>query len=232
MTRCGLEAILQRSVNVLSLVHPHVYFPTYSSSLKEIGKRLGCANLKLETTGLQSIIWRTEWEAERNAEWKAKLVEYNRTDCLTLRKLTEFLLSNMASTNSSEENEAKVKHTDEIQKARPRWRMFARKDYALDDLRHINKCGYFDYQREKVFVKTHKYFRKISYSRHKWKCHNLRPNKIVDLVLKKCPACMAKNLQPISSPHRYSLNLKFTRSGVKRAVTRIQCWNYRCVRCG
>jgi predicted RecB family nuclease len=136
--RCGLEAILQRSVNVLSLVYPHVYFPAYSSSLKEIGKRLGCANLKLETTGLQSIIWRTEWEAERNAEWKAKLVDYNHTDCLALRKLTEFILSNTASATLGEENGAKVKHTNEIQKARPRWRMFAPKDYALDVIPNVH----------------------------------------------------------------------------------------------
>jgi hypothetical protein len=230
--RCGLEAILQRSVNVLSFVYPHVYFPTYSSSLKEIGKRLGCANLKLETTGLQSIIWRTEWEAERNAELKAKLVDYNRTDCLALRKLTEFILSNTASATSSEENEAKVKHTDEVQKVRPRWRMFAPKDYALDDLRHINKCGYFDYQREKVFVKTHKHFRTISDSRRKGKRCNLRPNKIIDLVPKKCPTCMAKNLQPATCRRRYSLNLRFTRAGVKRAVTCIRCWSYKCPGCG
>jgi len=229
---CGLEAILHRSVNVLSLVHPHVYFPTYSNSLKEIGKRLGSENLKLETTGLQSIIWRTEWETERKAEWKAKLVDYNRTDCLSLRKLTEFILSNTASSTSSEENGAKVKHTDEVYKARPRWRMFTRKDYALDDLRHINKCGYFDYQREKVFLKTHKHFRKISDGRRNEKRHNLRPNKTVDVVRNKCPACMAKNLQTETSRSRYSLNLKFTRFGVKRAVTCTRCWDYRCLGCG
>lgn len=230
--RLGLEALLQRSVNVLSLVHPHVYFPTYSSSLKEIGKRLGNADLKLETTGLQSIIWRTEWEAEHSAEWKAKLVDYNRTDCVALRLLTEFIIRNTASATSSEDNGAKVKHTDEIQKARPRWRMFARKDYALDDLHHITKCGYFDYQREKVFVKTHKHFREINDGRRKGKRCNLRPNKIVDLVLKRCPACMAKNLQSINYRSRYSLNLKFTRFGVKRAVTCTRCWDYRCPGCG
>jgi predicted RecB family nuclease len=230
--RSGLEAIRQRSVNVLSLVRPHVYFPTYSSSLKEVGKRLGCANLKLETTGLQSIIWRTEWEVERDVELKARLMDYNRTDCLALRRLTEFILSNTAYATSSEEDGTKVKHTDEVQKARARWQMFARKDYALDDLRHINKCGYFDYQREKVFVKTHKHFRKISNVRRKGKHRNLRPNKIIDLVLKKCPTCMAKNLQASTSRSRYSRNLKFTRSGVKRAVTCTRCWDYRCLCCG
>ncbi|HBJ82539.1 MAG TPA: hypothetical protein DDZ88_01415 [Verrucomicrobiales bacterium] len=230
--RSGLESILKCSTNVLSLVRPHVYFPTYSCSLKEIGKRLGCANLKLETTGLQSIIWRTEWESERNADWKAKLVDYNRTDCLALRKLTEFILSNMASANPRKEDGANVKHTKEIQKTHPRWQMFASRDYALDDLGHINKCGYFDYQREKVFVKTHKQFRGISDSRHKGKRHNVRPNKFIDLVLKKCPACMAKKLQPTTARCRYLIDLKFARSGMRRAVTCTSCWSYSCAGCG
>ena len=230
--RSGLEAILQHSVNVLSLVYPHVYFPAYSNGLKEIGKRLAGENLKLETTGLQSVIWRTEWELEQNHDLKAKLVDYNRTDCVALRRLTEFITSNTASTTSNDDSEPKVEHTDEIQKARPRWRMFAPKDYAIEDLRHINKCGYFDYQREKVFVKTHKHFREIGKSRHKGKHGNLHPNKFVDLVLKKCPTCMAKSLQPATSRSRYSLNLRFTRSGVKRAVTCIRCWNYSCPGCG
>jgi predicted RecB family nuclease len=231
-TRCGLENILQRSVNVLSLVYPYVYFPIYSNSLKEIGKCLGCATGTLEATGLQSIIWRAKWEANRAAEWKAKLLDYNHTDCLALKKLTEFILGNTTSTTSSEGNGAKVKHTNEFQKARPRWQMFAPKNYALDDLRHINRCGYFDYQREKVFVKTHKHLRKISDSRQKRKSHNFRPNKIVDIVLKKCPTCSAKNLKPTNSRYRHLLDLRFTKSGVKRAVIRIRCWSYICPNCG
>ena len=81
-------------------------------------------------------------------------------------------------------------------------------------------------------MKTHKHFHEISDGRHKGKRHNLRPNNIVDLVLKKCPGCFAKNLQPTAPRRRYSLNLRFTRSGVKRAVTCIRCWSYRCQGCG
>ncbi len=119
--RYQIDTILQRSVNVLSLVHPHVYFPTYSSSLKAIASHLGSEHLKLKITGLESIIWRTRWEAERNAEWKAKLEDYNRTDCLLLRKLTKFILDTTAPATAEHENRAQIKRTDEVFKVSTRW---------------------------------------------------------------------------------------------------------------
>ena len=109
--------------------------------------------------------------------------------------------------------------------------MFAPKDYALEDLRHINKCGYFDYQREKVFVKTHRDFRKIVTEHRNKKRRSLLPNKVVDLVCKKCPACGAKNLRLGICRCQYSLDLNFTQSGVKRKVTCTRCWTYSCAAC-
>ena len=225
------DAILQRSVNVLSLIYPHVYFPTFSNSLKDLGRHLGCDWPESGATGLESIIWRNEWERGVSRDLKTGLVDYNRTDCLALRKLTEFIVQNAGSTVSGEENRAKIKRTEDLHKARPRWRMFAPKDYALEDLYHINKCGYFDYQREKVIVKTHRYFRKIAGHHHKGKRRSVRPSRVVDLVCKKCPACGAKNLQQTTCQRQNALDLKFTKSGVKRAVTCSRCWSYICPSC-
>ena len=225
------DAILQRSVNVLSLIYPHVYFPTFSNSLKDLGRHLGCDWPESGATGLESIIWRNEWERGVSRDLKTGLVDYNRTDCLALRKLTEFIAQNAGSTVSGEENRAKIKRTEDLRKARPRWRMFAPKDYALEDLYHINKCGYFDYQREKVIVKTHRYFRKIADHHRKGKRRSVRPSRVVDLVCKKCPACGAKNLQQTTCQRQNALDLKFTKSGVKRAVTCSRCWSYICPSC-
>src|SRR5262249_46378300 len=36
------DSLLPRVVNILSLIHAHVYFPTYSNGLKDVGKFLGC----------------------------------------------------------------------------------------------------------------------------------------------------------------------------------------------
>jgi predicted RecB family nuclease len=37
-----VDKVLGRAVNVLSIIHPHVYFPTHSCSLKDIGRSIGC----------------------------------------------------------------------------------------------------------------------------------------------------------------------------------------------
>ena len=58
-----IDAILERATNVLSVIHPHVYFPTYSNGLKDIGRFLGFERAHEDATGLQSIVWRKNWEA-------------------------------------------------------------------------------------------------------------------------------------------------------------------------
>ena len=53
--RQQIDKILEKCTNVLSTIYPHVYFPTYSNSLKEIGRFLGIGSAQ-PSTGLQSIV--------------------------------------------------------------------------------------------------------------------------------------------------------------------------------
>ena len=80
-----------RLVNVLSIIYAHVYFPTYSNSLKDIGRYLGCRWTAVEASGLQSVVWRRQWEATGTATFKDLLTTYNMEDCLALRTVTECL---------------------------------------------------------------------------------------------------------------------------------------------
>ena len=73
------------------LIYAHVYFPTYSNSLKDIGRYLGCRWTAVEASGLQSIVWRRQWETTGTAAFKDTLTMYNMEDCLALRTVTEFL---------------------------------------------------------------------------------------------------------------------------------------------
>ena len=84
------EKILIRSVNVLSIIYPHIYFPTYSNSLKDIGRYLGFMWTEADASGIQSIVWRNKWEVTGSADFKEKLTTYNMEDCAALRKVTEF----------------------------------------------------------------------------------------------------------------------------------------------
>src|SRR5438128_9620844 len=51
-----VDRILNALVNILSVVYAHIYFPTYSNSLKEIGKSVGCAWTASDASGIQSIV--------------------------------------------------------------------------------------------------------------------------------------------------------------------------------
>ena len=56
-----IDVILEQATNVLSVIHPHIYFPTYSNGLKEIGRFLGFKRADEDATGLHSIVWRKNW---------------------------------------------------------------------------------------------------------------------------------------------------------------------------
>src|SRR5205823_10882495 len=51
-----IDVLLERTVNVLSVIHPHVYFPTFSNSLKDVGRFLGFERTNENATGLQCIV--------------------------------------------------------------------------------------------------------------------------------------------------------------------------------
>lgn len=51
------DIFLNRSINVLSMIYSHIYFPTYSNKLKDIGTYLGCTWSDSASSGLQSIRW-------------------------------------------------------------------------------------------------------------------------------------------------------------------------------
>ena len=62
------ENMLIRSVNVLSIIYSHIYFPTYSNSLKDIARYLGFRWAEADASGIQSIVWRKNWEAMGSAD--------------------------------------------------------------------------------------------------------------------------------------------------------------------
>ena len=101
--------ILDRATNVLSAIHPHVYFPTYSNGLKEIGRFLGFERADEDVTGLDGILWRKRWEpvgpfsgkavyhSNRlgNPIWPARATYFEITSmCTTTRSLYEQHSSN------------------------------------------------------------------------------------------------------------------------------------------
>jgi len=226
-----LDMVVGKCTNVLSALYPHVYFPTYSNSLKDIGRLLRADCSSQDATGLQSIIWRTEWEAQHALDLKAKLVEYNRTDCLLLNRLADFMVRQITAADSTGAG-TKVSFTQEMIKARPRWQMFAPRKYTLEGMQRITKCAYFDYQREKVLVRTHRQFKAINRRHRKWLKTNLHPNLKILLENKRCPGCRSRNITVLKEMSHVLVDLKFSGRGVKKWVTELRAKRYHCSKCG
>jgi predicted RecB family nuclease len=229
-----VDLILARSVNVLSIVHPHIYFPTYSNGLKEIGRFLGYARVQEDVTGLQTIPWRKDWETNKDLGLKSKLIQYNQDDCTELRHLCDFIsrvVSQDSTKSTDDSNFPKLSRTAELKTDRPHWQMFGAREYALEDFKHVVKCSYFDYQREKVFIRTHEHFKSINKRHRKLRRTHMRPNTIVTFECHNCSHCRSKKIKKIKNMTHTLVDLKFSKAGVKKWITRFDSVRYHCEKC-
>jgi predicted RecB family nuclease len=234
-----VDRALCNAVNVLSAIHAAVYFPTFSNGLKEVGRYLGCTWTEEEASGLRSLVWRARWERTREAAWKDKLVTYNAEDCAALRKVAEFVQAvGEAARGRGEASEAaqgspNVAWADEVTAPSSR-REWCRPKFAVPDLEHVNRCAYFDYQREKVYLRTSKAVRRACMrSRKRGKRAKLPVNKEVEIKSRTCPHCKGKRITRLSNDRHSKLayDLKFTPGGIRRQVIRCTAARYRCEDC-
>ncbi len=231
------EKILGRLVNVLSVIHSHFYFPTYSNGLKDIAGYLGFRWTELDASGIQSIVWRRRWEEGGLSTYKDRLLTYNLEDCAALKRVTEVLVTTCRAepavkTGLNHEGN-QVCRVEEIapQSSRREWCQI---EFAIPDFEFVNDRAYFDYQRDRVFIRTSKTLRKSRrQERRKLGKKNLRPNRIVEITAEKCPFCGATDLAKRIDGRlaRLAYDLLVTRTGIRRSVTRITSAWYCCGRC-
>ena len=145
-----VDRVLGNAVNVLSVIHASVYFPTFSNGLKEVGRYLSCTWTDENASGLQSLVWRARWEQARDPAWKEKLVIYNAEDCAALRKIAEFVQAVGEAARSRGKGTADASVTsgvawaDEVTALSNR-REWCHVKFAVQDFDHVNRCAYFDY---------------------------------------------------------------------------------------
>ena len=231
------EKLLSRVVNVLSIIHAHVYFPTYSNGLKEISKFLGCHWTEPDASGLQSIVWRRKWETTRCLQLKERLTAYNLEDCEALRAVTAFLFTirrgQLPVRDPSFNSPIEIKKAEDVNSptTRPSWgtTVFANSDFSF-----VNERAYFDYQRDKVFVRTSKLLQQIARRNgtKRWK-KNRKVNQEVEVRSRTCSHCGATALRrrKNASLARLAFDLRIMRGGIKGWVIRYRTAWHRCTAC-
>ena len=233
-----IDRLLDRSVNVLALIYGTLYFPTYSNGLKDVASTLGFSWTEKDASGIQSLVWRRRWERGEGDEFKDRLLVYNLEDCSALRIVTERIRKIADSckvvpgkpsggTDSSNVEWAKV--TDTL----VHHRTWSTVHFACEDFDFINKCSYFDYQQQRVHIRTGAASRR-SVGGMKRKLGKPRISQRVRLTARKCPECGSTSLFE-SGPFiqkKLVYDLQFTVGGVRRRVVECQAKTQRCQDCG
>ncbi|MCI0458922.1 MAG: IS66 family transposase [Gemmataceae bacterium] len=241
-----VDRVLKSLVNVLSLVYAHFYFPTYSNGLKDVGACLGCSWTDPDASGIQSLVWRRRWEVTGEDQWKQKLTTYNLEDCAALRRVTEFIDAASAVVDTTPRPHtgaegappvASVQDLDRLGNDR-KWR---RVSFFHPDFEFINNCAYFDYQRQRVFVRTSKTLKKHRKRRHEERNRKLRVSRRVQITRSKCPSCgrtdiiqLEKGRQATGKAPRVkrAFDLVFTGGSIQRKVIDCRACLHPCRSCG
>jgi predicted RecB family nuclease len=146
---------IKRAVNLLSFVFARIYFPTFSNGLKDIAGYLGFQWSGSPSSGLEAIVWRHQWEASRDLAAKQALIDYNQQDCEALELLSNTLVQLQRGASADDPSfQNNVVLTSEMKQESPFPFRFGRNTFALPELESINRAAYWDYQRDRICVKS------------------------------------------------------------------------------
>ena len=221
---------VDHATNLLSFIYAQIYFPTYSNGLKEITEYLGFRWSGSLTSGLETIVWRHRWEASSDPALKQTLLDYNRQDCEALELVANRLVDlHRAAPADGKSSQREVVLTSDMKRESPY--RFKRNEFVFPEMETINKAAYWDYQRERVYVKSrHESTRKRR--RHAARRNALMPNTTIEYSRpSSCPTCKSKLVYGHGKISRTVVDLRFMRHGIKRWITRHDAHRYRCQSC-
>ena len=230
------DLLKSNSTNILSAIYSNIYFPTHSNSLKEIGKYLGCNWSVKNASGIQAIVWRNKWEKSNDIGLKNILITYNYEDCIALKIVTDFIykIFNQEESNNKTDALQNIVNIEKIQfEDEHRLPIFRNLVAATEDIEVINKCAYFEYQRNKIYLRSNKNIKNSIKRRKKQEKIIYRPNKKIEIKSYTCPKCkskeITKNENNIYTKTNY--DLRFFKYGIKRWITEYFTYQHKCQKC-
>jgi len=224
-----IQHIFDNSVNILSFFTSTIYPPTYTNELKDIAHFLGFRWSAANASGIQSLVWRKKWELSGKSSYKTMLIQYNLEDCQALQLTKRWL--NHIDEQLSHENEQHFANVDDI-KVQSTYK-FEYTDYLIPEFDEINKFAYFNYQRDKIYIKTNPQLKKLVKRKQQQLKRMNKPNKIVDVPFPEaCPYCESPiTLPSIRRGTKTCMDLKFTSDGIKKWIVLFRGTQFWCRIC-
>ena len=228
-----LDQLIGESVNLLAVIYAKIYFPTYSNSLKEIAQYLGFHWSERDASGLNALLWRYKWESSKELGLKQKLVTYNAEDCEALERVTRAVAQLCQNqTEAIQPTEHDIVYTDLLK--RESLYHFGKNEFAMPELAYINRAAYWNYQRNKIYVRSNPRLKRVARKSVKGRVKTLPINKIVECPPpERCPECKTTKIR--RKRYRRSkvvYDLKLGRTGIKRWIVQYIFYPYSCRQCG
>jgi transposase-like protein len=218
-----IKVLIENSTNLLNVFTQNIYPPTYTNSLKEIAQFLNFEWTDKKASGIKSLVWRYNWELTQSESYKNNLITYNIEDCRALKTIKDWICNVPNLSKETFENAEKFK-----KESMNKW---GRINFLIQDLEKINNYAYFNYQREKVLIKTYPKIR-LKKSRKSKSVTLLHPNKVIEVQRPKiCEFCNNEKFYRHDIQNRTVIDLKITKNGIKRFIILYKNARYKCVNC-
>jgi hypothetical protein len=221
-----VDQLIETAVNLLGCIYGKIYFPTFSNSLKDVGRYLGFEWTWPQASGAAAPLLRRAWELGADAGIKRELIRYNLDDCRAAATVADAVLHICGDGASG------VDAVDVSSLEVGFQRTFGKFESALPDFAKINRAAYWDYQRSKVYARTDKAIRRtIRKTQAGCKNASVEKEMAAGEAPKRCLRCHATRFWTCRGGSKVVYDLKFTRRGIKRQAVRY-CYNkYRCSEC-
>ena len=224
-----IDELLSHSTNLLSPIFGNIYFPTFTNGLKDIAQYLGFRWTNAEASGAIANIWRLYWDVSFEELIKQELIRYNLEDC----RAAEVVDSAIQQICGVQDVGSSVSFVNVSTLEVPYQRTFGPFAGALPDFHKINNAAYWDYQREKVFVRTIKRLRQ-THSVPKRVGIRRRPDrvtKVAGVIPTSCDRCASTKIWKAGCQSQTTADIIFSQKGVRRQITRYAIQRYRCGDC-
>jgi hypothetical protein len=203
----------------VSVLFGQVYLPTYSNGLKENASFVGAQWRSSDVSGLQTIVWRCQWERTHVGSLKDQLIAYNQDDCAALTLLTEELLKlrleSKTRTNVDFADTPKQHATERGTEIHRNFEELLRSAH----MRYSQKSIRFRKREGDTGADTPKRNTSPVFKKHKL---STRKARLVPVPRKrKCPRHPAQDLMPSERTANHTLlDLEFNKNGCRKVVVR------------
>jgi predicted RecB family nuclease len=217
-----INEMIANSFNLLNVFTHNLYPPTYSNSLKEIAGFLKFDWTDRGATGLQSMIWRYNWEMTQDDKLQKKLIRYNIEDCRALKMVKDWV-------EQFQEGDCCKQLTSDYKSDNIfKWGVT---NYIINDYKEVNDKAYYNYQKEHIFLRSEKkqrnqFINKTSNSRK----YN-QPDKRINISSDECPYCKSEKVYIIRVSKKTTIDLVFMKQGIKKQAIEYIGGTMRCGNC-